>query len=749
VAALFGNADISLVGRSADEAYPAWKGQRVSSDDRRVLENGEVLRIEETLPTVDGDRVFLTHKFPLRDAASQVTAMAGVSIDITELKHAQSDAEAATRAKSEFLANMSHEIRTPMNAIIGMSRLAPKTGLDARQRNYIQKVARSSEALLGIINDILDFSKIEAGKLEMESTDFDLGSLMDHLANLVGLRAEEKGLELLFALPAALPQALVGDPLRLLQVLVNLGNNAVKFTEHGEVTVRVEEVERGDGRIRLRFCVSDTGIGMSTAQQRGMFVPFTQADASTSRRYGGTGLGLAICRHLVGLMGGSIELSSAPGSGSSFRFDALFGLRAGALPAVPRFEGTEPPRVLVVDDNPGARTMLAGMARELGLGAEEAADGWDALRAASLAAATPRPFAAVLIDWKMPGLDGLQCAMQMRAALGERAPAIVLMPAYDREALLQAMQAQVGQPTYGVLPKPVSPAALHDALASALGLAPRPASGGAERAESLDDRRNQLRGARVLLVEDNQINQELTVEMLGEAGISVTLAANGREALDVLARQPFDGVLMDCQMPVMDGYEATRRIRSEPRWQTLPIIAMTANAMLGDRERTLAAGMNDHIAKPIDVPDMFATMARWIRPAEAVRQAAAAPAAAVAAPATAAAEFPGIHLETGLASTQGNRKLLLRLLAMFLREQGGFEADFRAALAEGDGAQATRLAHTLGSTAGTLGALGVQRAARGLEEACVAADGAAAIEPRLRAVLDELAPVLKGLASPP
>jgi signal transduction histidine kinase len=338
-----------------------------------------------------------------------------------QLERAQHAAEAATQAKSEFLANMSHEIRTPMNAILGMSYLALQSGLDAKQRNYVDKVHRAAESLLGIINDILDFSKIEAGKLEVESIPFQLGEVFDQLASLVGMPAEDKGLELLFELPPGLPTALVGDPSRLGQILLNLGNNAVKFTERGEVTVAVALVERSAERATLRFEVRDTGVGLSPQTCERLFQPFTQADASTSRRFGGTGLGLAICRHLVERLGGRIGVDSEPGHGSCFHFTLPFGLQPGAQPALEAgdLRGT---RLLVVDDHPAARELLRTLVASLGLHAEVAVDGEAALAAVAQADAMDRPFKLVLLDWRMPRMDGIECLARLSQAGGRHAP---------------------------------------------------------------------------------------------------------------------------------------------------------------------------------------------------------------------------------------------------------------------------------------------------------------------------------------
>ena len=539
-----------------------------------------------------------------------------------QLERAQQAAEAATRAKSEFLANMSHEIRTPMNAILGMSHLALQSGLDARQRNYVEKVHGAAESLLHVINDILDFSKIEAGKLEVETIPFQLGEVLDRLAGLMAMRAEEKGLELLFTLPPGLPTALVGDPARLGQILLNLGNNAVKFTERGEVTLAVSLVQCDAQRATLRFEVRDTGIGLTPEARAKLFQPFTQADASTSRRYGGTGLGLAICRHLVDCMGGDIGVESEPGRGSCFHVTLPFGLQpslqpgAAALP--PRGGDLRGMRALAVDDHPAARELLQALLQSLGIEADTAPGGEAALAAVARADAADRPYQLLLLDWRMPGMDGIDCLARLAGAGARHAPPTVLMvTAFSRdqaEGQLQARRLRVA----ALLPKPVTPSALLDACLAARGQPAVRLPRGEQQQQDLQARRASLAGARVLLVEDNPINQELACDLLTRADIAVDVAADGREALAALDRERYDAVLMDCQMPVMDGYEATRALRQRPALKNLPVIAMTANAMAGDREKVLAAGMNDHITKPIRVADMYATLARWVRPAAGV-----------------------------------------------------------------------------------------------------------------------------------
>ena len=658
-----------------------------------------------------------------------------------QLERAQQAAEAATRAKSEFLANMSHEIRTPMNAILGMSHLALESGLDARQRNYVEKVHGAAESLLHVINDILDFSKIEAGKLEVETVPFQLGDVLDHLASLLSMRAEEKGLELLFVLPPELPMALVGDAARLGQVLLNLGNNAVKFTERGEVTLTVSLVEREPQRATLRFDVRDTGIGLTHEERDKLFQPFTQADASTSRRYGGTGLGLAICRHLVACMGGDIGVDSEPGRGSRFHVTLPFGLQPGAAPPVRPGGALHGVRALAVDDHPASRELLQALLHALGIQADTAADGEAALAALARADAADRPYQLLLLDWRMPGMDGIECLARLAGGGRRHAPPTVLMvTAFSRdqaEGQLNERQLRVA----ALLPKPVTPSALLDACVAVLGRRATGLPRSEQQQQTLQAHLASLAGARVLLVEDNPINQELACDLLRRAKVEVDIAANGREALAALDRGRYDAVLMDCQMPVMDGYEATRALRLRPALKNLPVIAMTANAMAGDREKVLAAGMNDHLTKPIRVAEMYATLARWVRPAAAV----APPPEAPDAPDEDWADVPGLDARAGVDALMGDHALYRRLLHMFCRREADFEARFRQARAAGDSGAAVRCAHDLKSLAGSLCIPALQRDAAALEAACVEGAADAAIEALLQDVLARLQPVLRAL----
>jgi PAS domain S-box-containing protein len=720
---------------------------------------------------------------PVRSKHGEITHFVAVKQDITlrkqqelEILAAKEKAEEATKAKSDFLANMSHEIRTPMNAIIGLSHLALKTPLNPKQRDYVSKVHNAGTSLLGVINDILDFSKIEAGKLDMETTDFRLDEVISSVTTLTAQKAHDKGLEFLAHVSPEIPENLLGDPLRLGQILTNFVNNSVKFTERGEIRLNIELLERTGEKVQLKFSVRDTGIGMTREQSAKLFQPFVQADSSTTRKHGGTGLGLTICRRLVELMGGRVWLESEPGVGSTFFFTVWLGVGTakGSGKIVP--EKLAQLRVLVVDDNAAAREILAEPLNSVASCVKMASSGSEAIAAVKAQDAT-EPFDIIFMDWRMPGMDGLQASRHIKSdETLKKQPAIVLVTAFGREEVREEAE-RLGLD--GFLVKPVTKSMLVDTLVNVFA-----APGENVAVEAGQETR--LRGARILLTEDNDINQQIAVELLEGAGATVKIANNGREAVEILSNgpqpPPFDVVLMDLQMPEMDGYQATAKIRADARFGALPIIAMTAHATIEERQRCLAAGMVDHISKPIDPALLYDIVGRvfklsaqslsgedashGVRPSPAaatsaksstLRDSTTAAASNVAAPEDGRTparkllgdDLPviaGLDTKDGLSRVAGNRKLYLKLIRQFAEQQGPAITQVTDALAKGDTALAERLAHTLKGVAGNIGAKPVQTAAGVLEKLIrnrAKAEEVASAKQQVAVVLDPLVEQLK------
>jgi two-component system, sensor histidine kinase and response regulator len=750
---MLGYAADEVVGRYTpelihDAAEVENRASALSTQAGRVVTGFEVLldpamlgkKIEWSYIRKDGSRFPVALVVtPLTDAQGQRTGYLGVSQDISAekdyqngLREAKETAEAATVAKGQFLANMSHEIRTPMNAILGMLTLLQQTTLTSRQLDYAHKAHRAATSLLGLLNDILDFSKIEAGKMALDLQPFRIDHLMRDLSVILSTNVGSKSVEVLFDIDSTLPKSLVGDALRLQQVLINLAGNAIKFTETGEVVVKIEVLSRQGVDLSLRISVRDSGIGISPENQTHIFDGFSQAEASTTRRFGGTGLGLSISKRFIELMGGTLSLESELGKGSTFHFTIT--LPAAATDAHANTTSRDPAlrqlSVLVVEDNATAREVLGEMAKSWGWAVDTAQSGFQALELIDARAQSGQPpYQVIFMDWMMPGMDGWQTIQQVRQRpTGADAPVIIMVTAQGREMLAHRNKDDQAR-LNAFLVKPVTASMLFDAVAEAK-------SGRSNlrtRARSPADRAKRLQGLRLLVVEDNVINQQVAQELLSAEGAVVELASNGQLGVDAVghANPPFDAVLMDLQMPVMDGFAATRAIRTQLGLTELPVIAMTANAMASDREACLAAGMNDHVGKPIDLQTLVKVLLHHTRLAVSGSlpgKPAQVTLVATPPPTPSAQATPPMDVKGALERLSGNTALYAKVLQSYLKDLGSQADQLEELLHNSDQVAARRLMHTLKGLSATVGAQGMASTAEAMENALQGA-GAQPISP--------------------
>jgi len=722
----FGVAPESLTGKSDAEIESLAANDVLLERDKKTFSQKAPSVNAEIELKVDNKSQWVEHSsVPLYDDDHNIIGILGSYYDISgiksvaeEMEKAKETAERANQSKGEFLANMSHEIRTPINAIVGMANLCLKTELNQKQKRYIKVIDSSSQALLGVINDILDFSKIDAGKLTVERIPFDLQDVLTSLADMFAYRAYDKDLEFIINLPANIPTRLIGDPLRLNQVLVNLISNAIKFTEDGEINVAVNLLDSSTDNVLLRISVTDTGIGMDEEQRANLFKAFTQADTSTTRKYGGTGLGLAISRRLILLMGGDIGVTSAAGQGSTFYIEVELPLQKEQDNSHHQYllQKLSGVRILAIDDNLSTREMLYEMLRSYQVDVKVCRTAEQALQVFQQSVEEDNPYQLVLVDWRLPGMDGLEfCQTITERYADDVRPKLTLATGYYAEELSEkAKQAGVND----IISKPFTASTLGRSLASTLFQRELPDESDAESGDGIPE---SILRAPILVVEDNEINQQVAREILTSHKFKVDIVENGQLAVEAVHNKNYSLVLMDIQMPVMDGLKAARTIRADFNYQQLPILAMTANAMSGDEERSLAAGMQGHIAKPIDEQQLIKAIIKWAVPGDYTNnQQPEVPAATEedepAKPPVRIPQVKGIEFEAALKRLQYNVELYLKLVEQLYETYQGSATKVSDFITRGQHDSARRYFHSLKGAAANLGFTQLQNKAADLEQ---------------------------------
>ncbi len=725
-----------IIGKDDSELFQNNNNPRSSRYDAQIINTKYGVSFEDSFIDSFGvERNFLFTKVPMMKG-EVVSGICCIGTDITHLKAMEKElleakiiAEDAAKSKSDFLANMSHEIRTPMNAIIGMTYLIQKTELSEKQKDYIDKIQLSSQHLLGVINDILDFSKIEAGKLEIEHVDFRMSGVLENLSNLISEKCSSKGLELIFDVDSEIPDKLCGDPLRIGQILVNYTNNAVKFTSDGEIIVRIKKEQLTDSVCNVRFEVQDTGIGLTEEQVGKLFQSFQQADSTTSRKYGGTGLGLAISKRLTELMGGTVGVQSIYGKGSTFWFEIPIEIKESMMMDYAYSLPFQNRRVLVVDDNDHARIILHDTLQTMNLRVDMAENGVNAIRMVKNADEENEPYELIFMDMQMPGLTGTETYIKIKSLNLSLLPKCIMVTAYGREEVfLQARNAEIDL----LLVKPVNPSMIHDSMMRLLGGSKIIEKINANEEMDLYDLLKPIRGAAILLAEDNELNQQIVIEMLMDGQFDLDVVSNGAQAVQKISEKTYDIVLMDMQMPILDGLEATKQIREKIDFGKLPIVALTANAMHADMNRCFEAGMNDHLAKPIAPERLFSVLLHWIpnkmrNDLEEANQ-----------------EFmitsqshndktsmknsvdfhkefdhfkiPGLDFESGLNRMMGKRQSYDNLLRKFTHGYEDYGLRIKKAMNHESDESAELLVHTLKGVAGNIGAIDIQKKAEEIEK---------------------------------